>query len=112
MLGVLTICSLILLVLGGFEIVVKPFKESILHGLLVVLVPFYVFYYVATRWKEMKRPFRKAVGAFGPLLILIALALFSRPIRDWFLHAPLPKSPNEATSSLAPASLDRLHKVV
>jgi hypothetical protein len=101
MLGVLTICSIILLFLGGFEIVVKPFKESILQGLLVLLVPFYVFYYVATRWKEMKGPFRKAIGAFAPLLILIALAFFSRPIRDWFLHAPLPKKPDEAMSQSA-----------
>jgi hypothetical protein len=103
MLGVLTICSIILLLLGGFEIVVKPFKESILHGLLVLLVPFYVFYYVATRWKEMKGPFRKAIGAFGPLLILIALALFSRPIRDWFLHMPPPKKPGDAMSQSASA---------
>ncbi len=111
MLAVLTICSILLLILGGFEIIVKPFKESLLYGLAVLFVPFYVFYYVATRWREMKGPFRKAVGAFGPLLVLIALALFSRPIRDWFLHAPPPKTPNEATSGLTPAPLDRVNQV-
>jgi hypothetical protein len=88
MLGPLVVCSLILLVLGGFEIVVKPFRESLLHGLAVLLFPFYVFYYVATRWQEMRGPFRKALGALGPLIVLIALALFTRPIRDWFLHPP------------------------
>jgi hypothetical protein len=106
MLALLTLCSLLLLLLGGFEIVIKPFKESLLHGLAVLLVPFYVFYYVATRWKEMKQPFRKAISAFVPLLVVIVLALFSRPIRDWFLDAPPKKEGDESTRS-APADKDR-----
>jgi hypothetical protein len=103
MLGLVVVCSLILLVLGGFEIVVKPFRESPLHGLAVLFVPFYVFYYVATRWQEMRTPFRKAVGALGPLIVLVVLALFTRPIRDWFLHPP-PKKDELQGSYAPPAS--------
>jgi hypothetical protein len=99
MLGALVISSVMLLLLGGFEVFVKPFQESLRHGLAFVLLPPYAIYYVATRWKQMKRPFRKAIGAFGPLIVLLLLALFSRPIRDWFLHAP-PKKEDTETSSV------------
>jgi hypothetical protein len=99
MLGALVISSILLLLLGGLEIFVKPFQESLRHGLAFVFVPPYAIYYVATRWKQMKRPFRKAIGAFGPLIVLLLLALFSRPIRDWFLHTPPKKSETETSSA-------------
>jgi hypothetical protein len=98
MLGLLVICSFLLLLLGGFEVFIKPFQESLRHGLAFVLIPPYAIYYVATRWKQMKRPFKKAIGAFGPLIVLLLLVLFSRPIRDWFLHAPPKKSEGETPS--------------
>ncbi|WP_165227003.1 hypothetical protein [Aquisphaera insulae] len=90
MLGLLVILSVLLLILGGFDLFVQPFQESLRHGLAFVLIPPYAIYYVATRWEAMKKPFRKALGAFGPLLVLLALAFLSRPIRDWYLH-PKPK---------------------
>jgi len=98
MLGLLVICSFLLLLLGGAEVFIKPFQESLRHGLAFVLVPPYAIYYVATRWKQMKRPFKKALGAFGPLIVLLLLVLFSRPIRDWFLHSPPKKAEGEAAS--------------
>jgi hypothetical protein len=98
MLGLLVICSLLLLLLGGFEVFIKPFQESLRHGLAFILIPPYSIYYVATRWKLMKRPFKKAIGAFGPLIVLLLLVVFSRPIRDWFLHAPPKKADGEASS--------------
>ena len=98
MLGALVICSLLLVLLGGFEIFVSPFKESLRHGLAFLLLPPYTIYYIATRWKQMKRPFRKAIGAFLPLIVLLVLALFGRPIRDWFLHPPPKKDEMQAAS--------------
>lgn len=98
MLGLLVICSVLLLFLGGFEVFIKPFQEGLRHGLAFVLIPPYAIYYVATRWNLMKRPFKKAIGAFGPLFVLLLLVLFSRPIRDWFLHAPPKKQDGEAPS--------------
>lgn len=98
MLGALVLCSILLLFLGGIEVFVKPFQESLRHGLAFVLLPPYAIYYVATRWKEMKRPFRKAVGAFVPLIVLLVLAFLGRPIRDWYLHPPPKKDENQAVS--------------
>jgi hypothetical protein len=98
MLGLLVICSLLLLLLGGFEVFIKPFQESLLHGLAFVLVPPYAIYYVATRWKLMKQPFKKASGAFGPLIVMLLLVIFIRPIRDWFLHNPHKKGDGQTSS--------------
>src|SRR5262245_14939745 len=100
MLGPLVICSVLLLMLGGFEVFVNPFKESLRHGLAFLFIPPYTVYYIATRWKQMKRPFRKAIGAFLPLIVLLGLAWFGRPIRDWFLHAPPRKGETETSMSL------------
>jgi hypothetical protein len=106
MLGLLVICSLLLLLLGGFEVFVKPFQESLRHGLAFVLIPPYAIYYIATRWKQMKRPFKKAIGAFGPLIVLLLLVLFLRPIRDWFLHSPHKKGETETSSTLSSGTID------
>jgi hypothetical protein len=103
MLGLLVICSLLLLLLGGFEVFIKPFQEGLLHGLAFLLIPPYAIYYVATRWKLMKQPFKKAIGAFGPLLVLLLFVFFSRPIRDWFLHAPPKKQEGEVSSTSSAA---------
>lgn len=88
MLGLLVVCSVLLSFLGGFEIFIKPFEESLRHGLAFVFIPPYAIYYIITRWDRMKRPLKKASVAFGPLIVLLLLALFSRPIRDWYLHSP------------------------
>src|SRR5262249_8806000 len=101
MLGPLGICSVLLLLLGGFEVFVNPFKESLRHGLAFLLIPPYTVYYIATRWKPIKRPFRKAIGAFLPLILLLGLAWFSRPIRDWFLHSPHKKGETETSMSFS-----------
>jgi hypothetical protein len=99
MLAPLVICSVLLLMLGGFEVFANPFKESLRHGLAFLLIPPYTVYYIATRWKQIKRPFRKAVGAFLPLIVLLGLAWFGRPIRDWFLHTPHKKGEAETSVS-------------
>jgi hypothetical protein len=103
MLGLLVICSVLLLLLGGLEVFIKPFRESLRHGLAFVLLPPYAIYYVATRWPQMKRPFKKAVGAFLPLIVLVVLALLGRPIRDWFLHPPPKKDDQQSSLSGLPS---------
>jgi hypothetical protein len=106
MLGPLVICSVLLMLLGGFEVFVNPFKESLRHGLAFLFIPPYAVYYIATRWEHMKRPFRKAIGAFLPLMVLIGLILFARPIRDWYLHPP-PKKGDAETSMSLPSDTTR-----
>jgi hypothetical protein len=95
--------SVILFALGGFEVFVKPFKESPLHGLafLFLFPPIYMIYYSATRWTAMKRPVKHALGAFLPLIVLVFSFLFIRPIRDYFLSDPLKKKDEHQTSALA-----------
>jgi hypothetical protein len=39
--------------LYGLRILITAFKESVLQGLLVLLLPFYFLYYVATRWDRV-----------------------------------------------------------
>jgi predicted Zn finger-like uncharacterized protein len=101
MLGPLLICSILLMMLGGFEVFVIPFTESLRHGLAFLLIPPYAIYYIVTRWKKMKRPFRKAISAFLPLILLLGLAWLSRPIRDWFLHSPHKKGETQTSMSVS-----------
>ena len=42
---------------GGIMILVEAFKESTGQGFLSLLVPFYAFYYVFTRWDDCKKGF-------------------------------------------------------
>lgn len=44
-------------------ILFRAFKESIAQGLMVWLVPFYLFFYVFTRWQRVGRPFLVYIGA-------------------------------------------------
>ena len=39
---------------GGIMILVAAFRESAGQGLMNLLIPFYAFYYVATRWEDCK----------------------------------------------------------
>jgi hypothetical protein len=39
------------------------FSEGVLHGLMVLFVPFYYVYYVATRWDAMMTPFLATLGS-------------------------------------------------
>jgi hypothetical protein len=101
MLAPLVVCSVLLLMLGGFEVFAFPFKESLRHGLAFVFIPPYTIYYIATRWKKIKRPFRNAIGALLPLILLLGLAWFARPIRDWYLHAPPRKDATSTSTSMS-----------
>jgi hypothetical protein len=96
--------SVILLALGGFEVFVKPFKESPFHGLafLFLFPPTYMIYYAATRWKAMNRPVRHALGSFVPLAVLILAFVFIRPIRNYFLHSPPKKKDGLEPTASAP----------
>ncbi len=47
------------------------FKESILCGLLMVVVPFYAFYYIATRWSRTREPF--LLHLVGWLILFVGL---------------------------------------
>jgi hypothetical protein len=51
-------------------VVVKPFKESPLHG-IGFLFPLYTIYYMYTRWKQMKPAFVRLLGSCAPILLVI-----------------------------------------
>jgi hypothetical protein len=89
------VASVVLLVLGGFEIVVKPFQDSPAQGFAVVLIPGYVLVYSWRHWKTMRRPFRHAVGALVPLAALVVFYALLRPAA----HTPRPGDRDPAGSA-------------
>lgn len=58
---------------GVAYLVTLPFKDSLRHGLACTLVPFYAFYYWATRWHRMRLAVLNTLAAFIPMF-LVALA--------------------------------------
>ncbi len=58
---------------AGVMLLVRAFQESVLQGVLVWFVPFYVLYYVATRWSRTWRPF--ALNVLAGLLAGICIGL-------------------------------------
>jgi WD40 repeat protein len=63
---------------GGLWMLITPFRESAVCGLLYLFLPFYPLYYLVSRWEDMKRPFLCAIGGFGILLTgVLALVGFN-----------------------------------
>ena len=48
--------------IGGIAILIVAFKESVGQGILNLLIPFYVLYYVMTRWEACKKGFLLSIG--------------------------------------------------
>jgi ribosomal protein S27E len=73
LLGILFLTSVVLMLHGGLRMLITPFQEDIVCGLLYLFVPFYWLYYVITRWDEMSNPFLTALG--GWLLMFLGSGL-------------------------------------
>jgi hypothetical protein len=72
-LGLLSLGFLVLAAIGTIGLLVVAFQESVICGLLMFFVPFYVLYYVATRWEESKRFFK--IYLVGVLMFAFAVFL-------------------------------------
>lgn len=59
-----------MLCVGLAYLVTLPFKESLVHGLANLLIPFYAIYYWTTRWPRMRTPVLKTAGSFVPILLV------------------------------------------
>lgn len=60
---------------ASIMLIVRGFQESVVQGLLVWFVPFYVFYFVATRWSVTWRPF--VLNIVAGILAGICVALMA-----------------------------------
>lgn len=65
---VLTILPIYLYAMAGFLIL--PFRESALHGLACMFVPFYPLYYLVTRWEVMRGPFLNSLACVGMVIVM------------------------------------------
>ena len=77
--------------IGAIWTMVAAFRESMTQGLLC-FVPFYGFYYLATRWQAVKRQGVLIVVAFGPAVINSATL---RPLEAARVQAVLEKRREE-----------------
>lgn len=68
----LTIVGLYLV--GGIGMLVVPFRESVVCGLLYLFLPFYALYYLITRWQDMRPWFLTSLSGVG-LAVVSALLL-------------------------------------
>ena len=64
----------LLSLIGGIMILVVAFKESVGQGLLSLFIPFYVLYYVFTRWEACKKGFLLNVGGVVGVILGTVLA--------------------------------------
>lgn len=68
--------SMLLSVAGGFWLLGIAFSDSLVQGLLCLLVPFYGLFYVATHWDETKVAFLFGIAAslagfIGPMILSV-----------------------------------------
>ena len=57
-------------------LLVIAFQEDVLQGLLSLFVPFYVLYYVITRWETCKNPFLFWLGGWVAAGAGLAIATY------------------------------------
>lgn len=74
-LGLASAAFYLMAVGAAITLIVKGFQESVVQGLLVWFVPFYVFYYVATRWSRTWRPF--VLNIIAGILAGVCVALMA-----------------------------------
>jgi hypothetical protein len=77
---------------GVAYLVTLPFRESLLHGLANLLIPFYAIYYWRTRWPRMKTAVFRTLGAFVPILLVAVayLAYEEAPAVETTIEKQLP----------------------
>jgi hypothetical protein len=61
--------GLALMVLGGLVFVVKAFRESVLWGLGVLLLPFVSLVFLVLHWRQAKDPFLLQLIGLGVMLL-------------------------------------------
>ncbi|MEW4570886.1 hypothetical protein AB1L88_23715 [Tautonia sp. JC769] len=64
---------------GNLWLLVEAFRVGIVHGVLSLIVPFYLFGLAVLNWNTMRRPFAVAVGGVG---ITIGLSLWVIALTD------------------------------
>ena len=55
--SILLLGCLVAMVVGAIGMLIVPFRESVVCGLLYIFLPFYALYYLVTRWDDMKKWF-------------------------------------------------------
>ena len=55
-------------------LLIIAFQEDVVQGLLSLFVPFYLFYYVITRWETCQKPFFFMLGGLGAVALGLVIA--------------------------------------
>lgn len=61
------------LLVGYIWMLVTPFRESVVCGIMWLFVPFYALYYLCSRWEDTWRPFTTYLAGWGLVALSIAL---------------------------------------
>jgi hypothetical protein len=69
------VTNLVMLVDAMAYLLVLPFRDSLVKGMSVILLPPYAIYYWVTRWDRMRKPVLTVLRSFTPIL-LVGLAYF------------------------------------
>lgn len=94
--GILGVALSVAIIVAGIWMLVLAFKESIGQGLLSVFIPFYILWYVFSRWPRCKKPFLVLLSALPSMFILAVVS--TRMLRN----------PETARTSLAHAQIAML----
>ena len=92
--------SLGVAVVGWIGCLVTPFRESAVYGAMCVLIPFYILYYLLTRWEEMRKWFLMYIGG---IVMIFASSLVMTSVNDRMKADRAPRGgPNAAPGFAAP----------
>lgn len=72
--GVLFLTVMALYAVGAIGMLIVPFRESGVCGLMYLFVPFYALYYLMTRWSDMRQWFLTSLSGVG-LAVVMGVAL-------------------------------------
>lgn len=79
-LGLFVACVGLVGFVGQVWILVVAFRDSVGQGIMVLLIPFYVFVYAWMHWDECGTPFYMVIGAFFGNMAISFLAPFVMPL--------------------------------
>ncbi len=71
---VLLIVGYVAMLIGGIWLLVTAFKESVLWGVLSLLVPFAALVFVVKHWDVSKKPFLIQIGGVALVIAGVMLA--------------------------------------
>ncbi len=97
----LIIASLITFLWGFFEIIIAAFKESVVWGLVALLVPLGKLIFLSTHWEQAKKGFFKILISIGLYALSIAMAF----LLSSMIGVPMPhiKRPSR---NVSPSAVD------